>query len=214
MKMADSYILPTAYFGPVQYYCRMVSGRDIYIEQYDHYSRQTYRNRCVIMGANGIINLSIPVKRPHGNKTLVKDILVDYDTDWQKDHYGGILSAYTSSPFFEFYFDDYRWIFSQKTKYLIDLNTEINTIILSQLGVCKDIKITDNFVFMDKEEDLRNIISPKTKLIKDIHFKAAKYTQVFSGRFGFIPNLSIMDLLFNTGTEAPGILKQSFIEKE
>lgn len=208
----DTYILTTSYFGPVQYFSRIVSSKKIIIEQYDNYSRQTYRNRCVILGANGPINLSIPVKKNKYEKTLVKDIIIDYDTNWQKDHYRAIVSAYTSSPFFEFYFDEYRWVFNEKPTYLIDLNIKITEIILAQMDINKNLKLSDKFFFLDKETDLRNIISPKTKLIKDVDFKPVEYTQVFSNRFGFVQNLSILDLLFNAGPEAEKILHESLDE--
>ena len=210
MNNQHTYILPSSYFGPLQYYSRIVSAKKIIIEQYDNYSRQTYRNRCVILGANGPINLSIPVKKNKQKKKLVKDIIIDYDTNWQKDHYRAIVSAYTSSPFFEFYFDEYRWIFNEKTKYLLDLNFKITQIILTQMGIEKELMLSDKFIFLEKVNDLRNIISPKTKLIEDIQFKPIEYTQVFSDRFGFVQNLSILDLLFNTGPEAERILQESF----
>lgn len=214
MNNQKEYILPTAYFGPVQYYCRVIPAYRITIEQYDNYSRQTYRNRCTILGANGPVNLSIPVKKQGKGKTLVKDIVIDYDTNWQKDHYRGIISAYTSSPFFEFYFDDYRWVFSEKPRYLIDLNMRVNEIIMSQLELQTELSLSNEFKFLEKERDLRNIISPKSSLKEDKSFKPAKYTQVFSDRFGFIPNLSVIDLLFNTGPEAVGILKESYSESD
>ncbi|MFW5644476.1 MAG: WbqC family protein [Bacteroidota bacterium] len=214
MSNQDTYILPSTYFGPVQYYSRIISSKKIIIEQYDTYTRQTYRNRCVILGANGAINLSIPVKKNKHKKTLVKDINIDYDTNWQKDHYRAIVSAYTSSPFFEFYFDEYRWVFNEKTKYLLDLNMKITEIILAQMEIEINLNLSDRFVFLDKEKDLRNIISPKTKLIKDILFKPVEYTQVFSNRFGFVQNLSIIDLLFNTGPEAGSILHKSLVENK
>lgn len=210
MNNRYTYILPSTYFGPVQYYARIVSAKTLIIEQYDNYSRQTYRNRCMILGANGPINLSIPVKKNKHKKALVKDIIIDYDTNWQKDHYRAIVSAYTSSPFFEFYFDDFRWVFNEKTKYLLDLNFKITEIIIAQMDIDKELRLSDKFIFLEKENDLRNIISPKTKLIEDIHFKPAEYTQVFSDRFGFVQNLSILDLLFNTGPEAESILRESF----
>jgi hypothetical protein len=210
MNTSNPYILPTAYFGPIQYFCRIASPNPIIIEQYDHYSKQTYRNRCEIMGANGKIVLSIPVKRQHGRKNYVKDICIDYDTDWQKDHKRGIISSYKSSPYFEFYFDEYEWIYTQKTKFLIDLNQRILEIVISQLQIAKELILSDGYHSYDAESDLRDLISPKVDISEDKHFKPVEYIQVFIVEQGFVPNLSILDLLLNKGPEAINTLKNSF----
>ena len=111
-------LLSSAYFGPIQYFARFVSGKSILIEQYDHYLKQSYRNRCKILGANGILALVVPVKKPNGNKTIIKDVLIDYDTDWQKNHLESIKSAYKNSAFFEYYSDDFFQAIKKKTKLL------------------------------------------------------------------------------------------------
>jgi hypothetical protein len=202
-------ILPSVYFGPVQYFSKILVGEQIVIEQYDTYSKQTYRNRCIIMSANGILSLSIPVKKIHGNRTKMKDILIDYDTSWQKDHERGIVSAYRSSPFFEFYFDDYSWVFSSRHKFLFDLNLKLTEVILSQLQIKNSLDVSKEYIDLHPENDLREVIHPKRSLTSDLNFKAKEYVQVFSSRHGFFPNLSIIDLLFNMGPEAKGILRQS-----
>ncbi len=214
MDQKNPYILSTAYFGPVQYFCRIASDNPVIIEQYDNYSKQTYRNRCEIMGANSKLMLSIPVKKVQGKKTLVKDIRIDYDTDWQKDHERGIKSAYKSSPFFEFYYDELEWVFQKKTRHLIDLNQQILEILLGQLGIQKKISLSDRFLDPGDALDLRDLISPKKDTLNDPFFKPVPYTQVFMTRHNFIENLSILDLLFNTGPESINILKKSFINDQ
>lgn len=211
MSQDNILILPSTYFGPVQYFSKIQFSSKVLIEQYDTYARQTYRNRCIIMNANGKLPLSIPVKKVHGNKTKMIDILIDYDTNWQKDHKQGIISAYKSSPFFEFYFDDYLWLFNKRNKFLIDLNLRLTEIILSQLQIKSKIELSGTYTAQPPKDDLREIINPKRSLTDDWHFRTIHYVQVFSAKHGFIPNLSIIDLLFNTGPEASGILKQTFI---
>ena len=213
MKQKDPFILSTAYFGPVQYFCRIASENPVIIEQYDHYSKQTYRNRCEIMGANGKLVLSIPVKKLPQKKTWVKDIRIDYDTNWQKIHLRGIISSYKSSPFFEFYFDDLEWVFQKRTRFLIDLNQDILKILIDYLGINKKIILSEKFINSASKPDLRDLISPKKDIKKDPYFKPVSYTQVFSTRHGFIENLSILDLIFNTGPESINILKKSFTDK-
>ena len=209
MNFRPPYILSTAYFAPVQYFSRIVSSGRVVIEQFDHYSKQTYRNRCVLMGANGRLLLSIPVKKNHGRKMLTKDVRIDYDTNWQKIHQRGMMSAYRSSPFFEFYIDDFTWVFSKKINYLIDLNNRILETLIFHLKVDTSIELTDKFIDTDVPFDLRELISPKVPLSRDKNFNPVEYTQVFHEKHGFIQNLSILDLLFNAGPEATGILKKS-----
>jgi hypothetical protein len=202
-------ILPSVYFGPIQYFSKILAAEKVVIEQYDTYSKQTFRNRCTIMSANGKLSLSIPVKKIHGNYTKMKDILIDYDTNWQKDHKRGIVSAYKSSPFFEFYFDEYRWVFNRREKYLVDLNFRLTEVILSQLQINKDLELSSTYTFLDPSKDYREIINPKKEIIIDADFTPVEYIQVFITKHGFIPNLSIIDLLFNKGPESGLILKQT-----
>ena len=207
-------ILNTTYFGPVQYYTNLIKYEKIIIEQYEHYAKQTYRNRCIISGSSGTINLSIPVKRKRNKKTPVKDILIDYDTDWRKTHHRGIVSCYGSSPFFEFIRDDIEIFFLKKYKFLIDLNTDITIKVIELLGIKPEIKLSGKYI--DKYDhpgiiDLRNSISPKKDYTKDPYFSPKSYHQVFSENQGFIPNLSVLDLLFNTGKEAMSVLRNSHI---
>ncbi|MGC9344110.1 MAG: WbqC family protein, partial [Bacteroidales bacterium] len=182
-----TYILPSVYFGPVQYFSKIIEAEKVIIEQFDTYSKQTYRNRCVIMSANGRLSLSIPVKKIHGNRTRMKDIIIDYDTNWQKDHKRGIISAYKSSPFFEFYFDEYLWVFNTNNKYLLDLNLKLTELILSQLQINKKIELSEKYENIKPAEDYREIISPKKELSTDPDFKPTEYIQVFITRHGFIP---------------------------
>ena len=111
MQKNNSVLLSTAYFAPVQFYSMCVKYPVVYIEQFENFRKQTYRNRCVVMGANGPLSLVVPVVKGRGPKTLVKDLKISYDVDWQRNHWRTIFSAYNSSTFFEFFKDDIRPFF-------------------------------------------------------------------------------------------------------
>lgn len=213
MKDQLKNLLSTAYFGPIQYYARFIQDKSVVIEKFEHYSKQSYRNRCLIMGANGIQSLVVPVKRPNGNKTLMKDVKVDYAMNWQKNHLKSIESAYKNAAFYEFYSDEFRSVLAKKFVFLLDLNMEITHIALNHLDHEINIEFSDHFIESHEGfPDFRDSIHPKKSLILDKQFTAPEYIQAFSEKLGFIPNLSILDLIFNTGPEALSILKNSVLE--
>ncbi len=205
--MNNLVLLSTAYLAPIQYYSKFLLYDEIYIEVHENYPKQTYRNRCKIYGANGELSLSIPVKKLD-IKVKTKDILIDYDTNWRKLHWKSIESAYRSSPFFEYYQDDFMPFYEKKYKYLIDLNTDLQLMILEHLDY--DVKINKTEAYKTDHEigvdDFRNKIHPKLN-INDDQFKIKSYTQVFKQKLGFVPNLSIIDLLFNEGPNTLETLK-------
>jgi len=210
--MTEPLILTTAYFGPVQYYTKFIDRPAVRIEQHDNYIKQTYRNRCTVGSANGPLSLIVPVKRRKGEKTTVKDIKIDYDTNWRKDHRQGIISSYNSSPFFEYIRDEIEPFFFRKYEFLIDMNFDILIKTLECLEIECNPELTSHYDFNTSSYgaiDLRDIIHPKKHSEEDLSFHPVPYTQVFSSKLGFIPNLSILDLLFNTGKEAKSILKAS-----
>lgn len=208
--MSEKAILSTAYLGPIQYYSKILKYNQVFIEVNENFIKQTYRNRCKIYGANGELSLSIPVKKTD-IKTKIKDLLIDYDTNWRKLHWKSIESAYRSSPFFEFYADDFLPFYNKKYKFLLDFNTEIQSMILDHLEIEFEMNFTKEYISYDKIDfpDFREKINPKMN-IPDSEFEAIEYTQVFAEKYGFIPNLSIIDLLFNEGPNAIGILNLSY----
>lgn len=200
--MKEKVILSTAYLAPIQYYCKLLNYSEVFIEFHENFIKQTYRNRCKIYSANGELSISIPVKKID-TKTKIKDLLIDYDTNWTKIHWKSIEAAYRSSPFFEFYEDDLRPFYKKKYKYLIDFNIELQNVILEHLDLSVNVKFTEKYLHFPDYDDLRNIITPK----KNINtYNTPEYTQVFKDKHGFIPNLSIIDLLFNEGPNAIEIL--------
>ncbi len=193
--------LSSAYLAPIEYYRLLCSGEEIVIEAYDHYVKQSYRNRCRIATANGVQTLSIPIEKPASPKSYTKDIRIAEHGNWQHLHWHAIVSAYNSTPFFEFLEDDFRPFYEKQYDFLIDFNEELRQLICGILDIqvrisCSTCYKTD---FAAGEIDLRDAIHPKKEPLSQ-DFKP--YYQVFDTRYGFQPNLSIIDLLFNMGTEA------------
>jgi hypothetical protein len=206
-------LLSTACFAPVQYYTKMLIYNDIYIEQYENFIKQTWRNRYTIPGGNGAIDLIVPVVKGRGPKILIKDIEISYDTDWQRNHWRTLFSAYNTSPYFEYYVDDLLPFFERKYQFLFDYNLRIHEIVCELLELENRIILTADFENIPVGTvNYRERISPKEKTLSDPHFQPAPYTQVFSDKLGFIPNLSILDLIFNEGPNSYTLLKKSIVK--
>ena len=201
-------IYPALYNGPVNYFARLVQQEELVLEQFESYSKQTFRNRCMIMGPNGVITLSIPVSRKHGVKTLLRDIRIDYDSNWNKIHWRSLVASYASSPFFEYLADEIAPFYQRNFEFLIDLNQELIEHTLGFLGLDIRVSCSDVFTPVSTEEDPRQFIHPKKdQAVADPGFLPGEYHQVFSDRLGFHPNLSILDLIFNEGPDALSYLK-------
>jgi len=203
--------LSSAYLAPVQYYTKFLTGDRIFIEQNDHYLKQTYRNRCTVVSANGPIPLSIPVEHSSSNKIKTKDIRIADHGNWQHMHWNAIVSAYNSTPFFEFYQDDFYPFYHRKINFLFDFNAELQSLVLKLLNIDSDIRLSDEYKteFFSGESDMRESIHPKKGWGEDVDFYPAPYYQVFEQKLGFIENMSIIDLLFNMGNESLIVLDNS-----
>lgn len=198
-------LLNTAYFPPVPYFSCMKANEEVLVEQWENYGKQSYRNRCEILSANGVLTLSVPVKKADTPKFLVRDACIDYSIRWQKLHFKGVESAYKNSPYYDYYIDDLIVFFEKKEKYLLDLNTRILEKIRDILGLSCEILLTGNYrASVEDIADMRDVLHPKPsrRTGENPDFKVKEYTQTFADRFPFKPGLSILDLLFNTG---PGI---------
>lgn len=207
--------LSSAYLAPIQYYAKFLLADRIYIERQENYIKQTYRNRCSIVSANGPIALSIPVVHSSKEKTLMKDIRIAEHGNWQHMHWNAIVSAYNSTPFFEYYQDDFAPFYRKQYSFLFDFNEELRMLILGLLRInLPEIVYTESYQteFQSAELDLRETIHPKKDWMQiDARFKSMPYYQVFDQKFGFVDNMSIIDLLFNMGNESQLILAKSNI---
>ncbi len=215
MDNPEKALLSIAYFPPVQYFTKLVSYPQVFIEQHENYNKQSYRNRCVIYGANGPLTLSLPVKKGQTEKIFIREVELDYATNWPKIHFKAIESAYRSSPFYEYYIDAFLPFFNKKHKSLFNFNLDIIRSLLEEIGLKKDIQLTTEFQTEEQTKftDFRNSISQKKRLRKaDPEFQPATYHQVFSEKYGFIQNLSILDLLFNEGPSTKDILEKSSLK--
>ncbi len=202
-------VYPVLYHGPVNYYARLIREEEIIFEQYDHYTKQTYRNRCRIVGPNGVLTLSVPVKRKKGTATFMKDIRLDYDTPWHRVHWKTFEASYASSPYYEFIRDELAPFYEKRFDFLLDLNIRLAEWTLGWLGVSPALKLSSEFSDIT-DDDPREIIHPKKREhLHDHAFRPVPYPQVFSDRMDFQANMSILDLLFNEGGSAPFILKRS-----
>lgn len=197
--------LSSAYLAPVEYYTKLATYDKIYVEQHDHYMKQTYRNRCTIAAPDGELPLSIPTVKPDTPKCPMKDIRISDHGNWRHLHWNAIESAYNSTPFFEYYKDDFRPFYEKKYEFLIDFNEELCRMICELIGLHPNMERTEVYKtdFTSDETDFRERIHPKKDFhIEDPEFVAKPYYQVFEQKLGFIPNLSIIDLLFNMGPES------------
>ena len=189
-----------AYLPSVEYMSWVINQKKLYFLTSGHYQKQTYRNRAEIYGPNGKLKLIIPVTKNRGSKHQ-KDIetMVDNNFLWQKNHWRSLQMSYRASPYFEFYEEDFYPFYNNKTSSLMELNISLIKIILKLLKF--EIPI---------EEKNHNKVNEKRDLIiskKIVDASILKYNQVFIDKHGFLPNLSIVDLLFNLGPESLDYLK-------
>ncbi|HKL96964.1 MAG TPA: WbqC family protein [Paludibacteraceae bacterium] len=201
-------ILPTAYLGPISYYQLLINA-PVVIEQHASYVKQTYANRCHIATANGIESLTIPVEHNTG-KVTIRDVKISDHSNWQTLHWRAIETAYNSTPFFDYYKEDLQSFFEQKFTFLLDFNLQIQSTILDLLGFDATITLSESYkkAYQSDEIDLREVLHPKKKEVSlGVQFEHQNYYQVFNHKFGFLPDLSIIDLLFNMGNESRLILK-------
>lgn len=194
-------IFPVFYFGPISYFGELMRHKDFRLEACENFRKQTYRNRCCIQGANGKLRLTVPIE--HDGSRAMKDIRVQQDYNWQREHFKSLMSAYKSSPYFEFYEDDLRPLYEGKIEFLLDFNLMSMDFIAKKLQWEFPKTLTESYEEIPGEKDFRNQFSAK----KEPSGKFPEYTQVFSEKMDFIPDLSILDLLFNKGPASVEYLK-------
>ena len=198
--MKQKTILSTALLPNIDYMSALIHADEVKIEKHESYKKQSYRNRYNIVGPNGLHALTIPVNKNGLHNCPISDLRISYDNNWLKMHWKTWETAYNSSPFFLYFKDDFKNIFEKKHSFLWDLNQEFLSLILEILEIDKKIEFTRAFQKDHKEYmDLREVISPKKAPFCK---KFTKYYQVFETKNGFVPNLSIIDLIFNMGNES------------
>ena len=199
--MPEEILLSTAYFPPAIYFSLIRNSDKVFIEQEENYVRQTYRNRCRILTSGGVLNLSVPVLKGNVLKSKVKDIRIDYSKRWQQVHLRALTSAYSRSPFFQFYSDPIINIIQRKHSFLFDINNELLLRCLGFLEMDKCINYTSSFL---PDSGLSNDYRYRIKPGKHPETNSREYIQVFGEKF--VPGLSILDLIFNLGPETADYL--------
>jgi hypothetical protein len=197
--------IPT-YFSPISQYAALVHAKEIIFEVNDNFQKQSYRNRCYIFNTNGRQLLNIPVKHAiSSERKKTRDILLEKGSSWQIQHFKSLKTAYRNSPFFEFYIDDLAPIFEKKYIYLQDVNIDTFLFVFEALQIPSDFKRTTTYNLESANNDFRNLASAKLHPKKVVD----SYIQMFDDKHGFIPNLSILDLLFMEGPNAISFLKKN-----
>lgn len=205
--MHGTILLSTAYMPPAGYFSLLSRADTAFIEKEENYTKQTYRNRCVILTANGVLTLTVPVMQGSFHKTAIKDCRIDYTKRWTQVHLRAISAAYRAAPYFDFYYDEIEKIISKQPVFLLDLNHALLAFLASAMKITVDIHYTAGFApAQNAPGDYRYCITPKAAPF----MPAAPYQQVFSDEQHFVANLSTIDLLFNTGPDACLYLNRHF----
>lgn len=208
--MEKTLLLAAAYLGPVDFYARLYGCNKVCIEQWDHYVKQTYRNRCRILAAGGVVQtLTVPVVKPEFEKMPYKDIRISDHGNWRHLHWQALVSAYRNSPYFEYYEEDFLPFYTRKYDFLFDFNLSLQEMICKLIGIETDVELTSHYIDAAEAKfyrDYREIADPGRK---DCTINVGPYYQVFPTSEGFQPNLSIVDLLFNMGPESLIVLRDA-----
>lgn len=204
-------ILPSAYLAPVQYYARLYAVGRAVEDRGERYVKQTFRNRCYIATPQGPQPLTIPVERDGASHSLMRDIRLSDHGGWRRLHRTALTTAYESTPYFEYYADDILPLYDRPFRYLVDLNEAFREAVLGLLELERPVTVSEipDLIARSDDFDQRPLASPKSSAQADPLFRPAPYYQVFAARTGFLPNLSIADLLFHKGPESRVVLRQS-----
>lgn len=211
--MEKTVLLSSAYLPPVSYFSKLYAYEKVCVERFDHYMKQSYRNRCVIASAAGPLSLTIPTEKSEDPKCLMKDVRISDHGNWRHVHWNAFVAAYKQSPFFDYYADEFHEFFEKKYSFLFDFNSELCNWLCEQLDMHPVVAWSDDFIVDTAGmDDFREQIHPKKRLqTDDASFKAVPYYQVFQEKQGFQPDLSVADLLFNMGPEGLLVLRDSIL---
>jgi len=205
----QKFLIDLQYFAPVIVYKKLIDFSNIVFEQYEHFDKMSFRNRAVVAGANGPVNLSVPLEQGRNQRTLVKEVRIADRENWQSRHWKTIQSCYNRSPFFEYYIPTLEELYGKKYGYLWDWNLACFEWVKSQLRLSIEVNFSIDYQPLYDETsyvDWRGKILPKNKPDPGQY---PVYRQVFEDRLGFLPNLSILDLMFCQGNHAMEILRKT-----
>ena len=201
-------VLHPTYFPNIAHFSAIVNAEDVVFEMDDNFVKQTYRNRTYIYAANGKLGLNIPVIYTQKNRQKYRDIKIFNEDNWQNLHWKSLLSAYRTSPFFEYYEHELQHLFTEKADFLLDFNLKCFEVICDCLQLELFTTKTQTFQkIIEDKIDLRHLVNAK----KEAPYTFENYIQVFNNKHGFISNLSILDLLFNEGPNALNYLESQTI---
>ena len=196
-------IIHPNYFPNIQQFTQILKAEKILFEVSDNYQKQTYRNRTYIYGANGKLGLFIPVIHTHKNRELYKNVKISYESDWMGLHLKSLQSAYRSSPYFEYFEDDFIKLYSEKEIFLVDFNIKCIDLITELLDVkLNHLKNESYNGYHSGYIDLRDLSIAR----KEKEYDTPKYIQVFESKHGYLPNLSILDILFSEGNNTTSLI--------
>ena len=193
-------VLPCCYLAPVSHYSAYYRAEELQLEDCDHFTKQTLRNRCLIDSPSGALALTIPVVSTEG-KSLMRDVRTSDHGNWRHQHWVALESSYRQSPFFEYYADDFAPFYEKKWEFLADFNEELMALTASLLDIQKPISRTMAYEGQEVYEPNKPYDPNKPYEAHGSHWAPRPYYQVFASRHGFLPDLSIVDLLFNLGPE-------------
>ena len=203
-----SILIHPTYFPNIAHFVAMIKANEVVFEVDDNFLKQTYRNRTYIYGANGKLTLNIPVVHSQKNRQKYRDVKIFNEEKWQSLHWKSLLSAYRTSPFFEYYEDELQSLFNIKADYILDFNFKCIDVISECLQLeLSTSKTKDYQSKVENTEDYRYLVNAKKETLQSFD----TYTQVFNNKHGFIGNLSILDLLFNEGPNALNYLETQII---
>ena len=182
-------LLSTTYFGPIQWYQKLYRADEVWIERHETFQKQTYRNRCIIATTQGTQALTVPVERSNSQSSIpqfLKDVRISDHGNWRHLHWNALQSSYRQSPFFEFYADVFAPFYERKWEFLADFNEDLLRLVCSLIDI--DTPVSRTASFAGEQASIPQNDAP--------------YYQVFARRHGFLPGLSIVDMLFNLGPES------------
>lgn len=198
--MSKHVILSSAYFPPVCYFSAIAQAEKVTVDLNECYQKQSYRSRTVILSANGPLSLIVPIKKVAPFTTSISEVRIDYKMPWQRNHWRALTAAYNNSPYFLYYQDYISGFFEDKPELLFDFNSNILKVLLKLLKINTPIEFSRLQAIERGEDliDLRQTIHPK----REAPIATPSYSQVFQDKFGFVEQMSVLDLLFNEGPMA------------